>query len=309
MRRLALGLAVAMVTATACGGRSGGGASTAVFVPERAATAGDRLLAKVPAGAQVLVEIDLARLRANPVVGPTITEMFAAGLDVPGAGAGAAPGAVGALAAAPLADARFVILAAYRVGTASATTLTIVDGGVRPDAALDLGDGVWALAPEGDAPALIATAGGGASVRGDDALMAVRASVMPDAADGASLRAAARLDEVGRAALATALGLPAAPAVVSAWGDVADDLAVRVALSDGAVVASARTPTWLSPLKRLIERAATADAIRALGLAPSIAGTEIERVGAGFQVTLVIGPARLARAVERLRAHRGAPPS
>src|SRR5688572_8932413 len=41
-------------------------------VPPRAATGGDGLLGLLPAGADVVVELDMARLRDNPVVGALV---------------------------------------------------------------------------------------------------------------------------------------------------------------------------------------------------------------------------------------------
>ena len=41
-------------------------------VPVTRPTAGSPLLAHIPAGADVVAELDLARLRANPIVGPPL---------------------------------------------------------------------------------------------------------------------------------------------------------------------------------------------------------------------------------------------
>ncbi len=296
MTRALLAL-VAAGAAAACGG---GDTASPVFVPERAATAGDRLLARLPPGAQVVVEIDLARLRANPVVGAAIGETLAAGPAVPGA-----PAAL----AAPLADAATVILVAYRVGTPEAATITMVSGGTRPDIGLDLGDGVWALAPEGETAALVLAAGGGPSLATDARLLAVRAWAMPAAADGASLRLTAVLDATAQASLAGALGLTAAPAAVSLWGDVADDLAVVALLADEqpTVVRAAR-PAWLRGITRMIQRVARSDEIRTVGLSRSIAEADLRREAGGVRLALIVGPGRLARAVERFRANRGVAP-
>src|SRR5688572_33002013 len=58
----------------ACGGYqpAAGSPSRTPLVDERPATAGTPLLALLPAGADVVVELDLARLRANPTVGPVL---------------------------------------------------------------------------------------------------------------------------------------------------------------------------------------------------------------------------------------------
>ena len=73
--------------------------------PAIARTAGDELLKYVPAGAQLVIEIDLARLYENPTIGAAATRAIAApdaSLIVPRVDA-------------PLANARMVVLAAYDV--------------------------------------------------------------------------------------------------------------------------------------------------------------------------------------------------
>ncbi|MCB9562763.1 MAG: hypothetical protein H6708_20370 [Kofleriaceae bacterium] len=77
-----------------------------------------------------------------------------------------------------------------------------------------------------------AAAGDVATAAGDDALRALRAAAMPARADGAALRVTARLGFDARISLAGLVGVEVAPAAVSVWGDVADDLAV-VAVLDG----------------------------------------------------------------------------
>jgi hypothetical protein len=262
-------------------------------VPDRAMTAGDRLLSRLPLGAQLLVEVDLARLRANPVVGSVVGDALRAGSS----------GAVSsAVLAGPLAQADTVVLAAYRVGTAAATTVTVVAGGQRPADALDLGDGVWGLAPEGEIAGLLMAADGGPSTADDLPLLAVRAWAMPAAGDSASVRITARLDSTGQHALAGALNLAAAPATVSLWGDVADDLAVVVHLADEAEASRGRPPAWLRGVSRLIQQAARADEFRTIGLSKPIALADLRREPGGARWELVVDPGQLRRAVRRFRS-------
>jgi len=113
-------LLLVLAAVCACGGGRGagsGGAST----PVRPASTVERMLALLPEGAQVLVELDLARLRANQVVGGLATQA----LGQLGADAHV-PGLPVAVQGSPLANADVVVLAAYGVGTAQATTLILL---------------------------------------------------------------------------------------------------------------------------------------------------------------------------------------
>jgi hypothetical protein len=285
-----------LVLLAACG--SGGGSATmasSVTVPPRAANAGDPLLAVLPAGAELLIEVDLARIVANPVVGAIASEVLA---GPPVDGTPLAP-------TASLDGATAVALASYRTGTPDATTITVVAGGTRPPEGLDLGGDRWALAAEGDVAALLATTAGGESLAGDAALLAVRAWAMPAAADGAALRVTARLPAAARSALAESLSVATAPATVSVWGDVLDDLALVVRLADEP--RSRRRPPWLAALSRLRDRAAADATVGALGLARPIADAEIRADDGGVRVAVVISPGRLRRAVARWQARQTPP--
>ncbi|HUQ07824.1 MAG TPA: hypothetical protein VM261_35260 [Kofleriaceae bacterium] len=251
-------------------------------------TAGDALLSQLPYGAEIVVEVDLARLRANPVVGALASEALAGEAPVPGG------------PAAPLDGASAVAFGAYNIGTPAASTITVVAGGTRPPEGIDLGDGRWALSVEGDTAAILATDAGGPSVTSDGALQTARAWAMPAAADGASLRIAARLGADARAGLADVLGIESAPAVVSVWGDVADDLAVIVKLADQP---HGKKPAWLPGLARTLTRAAALPQVNGLGLSRPITDAEIRREKSGVTVTVIVAPGRLRRAVDRWRTH------
>lgn len=285
--------ALPLAALAACGGAGSGGAGATVNLPERAATAGDALLAQLPIGAEIVVEVDLARLRANPVVGAVASEIFTA------------PPAIEGAPAASLDDASAVAFGAYNIGTPAASTITIVAGGTRPPEAIDLGDGRWALALEGETPALLETDAGGPSAAGDVALMTARAWAMPPAAEGASLRVAATLSSDARASLAEALGVESAPAVVSVWGDVADDLAVIVRMADKP---HGKKPTWLPGVARTVARAAALPQVNALGLSPPLTEADIRREKSGVTLTVIVAPGRLRRAVDRWRAQAAASP-
>lgn len=262
----------------ACGGSAP--APAPISVPTRAATAGDALLPYVPVGAAVLVELDLARLRANPTVGAVARGL----ID----GAGAPQDAV---APAALVGAEAAVLATYAPGAPDARTITVVRGGQRPATAVALAVDVWALADEGATADLLAAASTG-GVTADRALMAMRAAVMPAGADGAAIRLTARLDGPARRELGSLFDEPRPPAAVAAWLDVADDLATVVWL-DG--VTPATVEGWR-------DRVAAALPVRAIGAAPAIAAGRVEARGGGAVATIVIGPGRLARAVARWQA-------
>ncbi|HLL21251.1 MAG TPA: hypothetical protein VK427_03920, partial [Kofleriaceae bacterium] len=74
--------ALVLVVVAACGGRGARRTATPAPLPE-AKTVSDRIVNLLPPGAQIVVEIDLARLRANPVVGETFTKVLAAPPDFP----------------------------------------------------------------------------------------------------------------------------------------------------------------------------------------------------------------------------------
>lgn len=269
----------ALAVLGACGGR--GAAAPPVTVPARATTAGDALLPYVPAGAAVLLEVDLARLRANPTVGAAARGL----IDGDGAGGAAA------VAPAALAGAAAAVLATYAPGQPEARTITVVRGGQRPATAVALAADIWALADEGETAALLAAPGTG-GVTADRALMAMRAAVMPAGADGAALRLTARLDAAARRELGALFDERTPPAAVAAWLDVADDLAAVVWLDgvDATTVAGWR------------DRLAAALPVRAIGVAPAVAAGRVEARGGGAVATIVIGPGRLARAVARWQA-------
>ncbi|HVK83920.1 MAG TPA: hypothetical protein VM513_07425, partial [Kofleriaceae bacterium] len=83
---------VALLVLVACGGSSTKPPVTTQAQRPQIATAADRILPLLPEGAQVVIEIDLARLRANAVVGPLVTKA----LD--GEGLPALPGAFAGIA-------------------------------------------------------------------------------------------------------------------------------------------------------------------------------------------------------------------
>ena len=315
--------------ALGCGGRA-----PSITTPEPAPVGTERLLAMLPQGAQVVIEVDLARLRANAVVGAVVTRALAepdaapeAGTPGDPQGATAAAWLRGALHSAapesPLAAADQVVLAAYGVGTAQAATLTVLAAPRDIPGAARLAEGVYAIGPPEwveQAEQRIAMAGTGAAgsaLRAAPELLALRAHAMPAEAPGASLRMTAQLSFDARIALARQTGLDVAPAQISAWGDVADDLALVVdcdASDAGSAAAGARRPgggdasrRLSTTLRTVLTGIAELPAIRRLGLPPSIEGARLIARGGWVRAIIAVGPAHLHRVVERAVELLGAP--
>ncbi|RMH42811.1 MAG: hypothetical protein D6689_07050 [Deltaproteobacteria bacterium] len=290
--RAARWAAAAAIAAAACGGPA---ARPPEPVPQaarpRLPTAGDPLLAWLPAGANVVVELDLARLRSNPVVGPVAA---AAATQLPARMSG-------------LAGADVVVLAAYAVGGAEADSVLLVRGGGAPPAtAVALDAGVVALGP----PALVARveavrAGRGRAVAEDDVFMRLRDAAMPERAGAATVRVTARLDFDARLGLARLLGADDVPASASVWADVVDDAAAVAVLAgeragDGRALAAA--------IDRWRARWAADPRARAAGVAQLADRVRVDERGAVARAVWVVGPRALRRTARRLARRLGAPP-
>ncbi len=284
--------ALAALVLVACSGsgtgRTGSGQRRAgpSSVPARANTAGDVLLAKLPYGADSIVELDLARLRSNSVVGTLATSLMQSsdGGDALGLGDSA-------LDAIDL-----VVFVSYDLGSKKSGTLTVVRGagvntwrrGHRMDATtVALGD-----------PALLtrlrAVARGAPSLAQDWALLGVRTRAMPEKARAATVRVSARLGFDARVSLAAAFRLDEVPASVSVWGDVVDDLAVVGLFGATSPKEAARLTRALG---RWRNRVAGEIAAWDVGLGFVVRRTVVERRGAAARALLHIGPRRLARYV------------
>src|SRR5215831_18528900 len=191
-------LAAPWLAAAGCGGGQG-----ALLAPSSAASApaspADRLLALVPQGAQIVVEIDLARLRGNPVVGAVVARALAE-----------RSGEVAGMPAPPLAVADQLVLAAYGVGTAQAATLTVLAAPRDIAGATRLADGLYAVGPPEwieqaqQRAALVAEPA--IAIRAEPELLALRGHAMPANAPGAALRITARLPFDARISLARQTG-------------------------------------------------------------------------------------------------------
>lgn len=305
LHHLAIGVAVA-AAALSCGGDRP--PVTAPVAPAPPATLAERMLAMLPPGAQVVIEVDLARLRGNPVVGDVVTRVVADAEALPAG-----------VPSSPLAEVDQVVLAAYGVGTAQAATLTVLAAPHPPAGATAIGDGVYAVGPPEWVDQIqqrVALAGTGESkfaITAPAELLALRRHAMPEHAPGASLRVTARLPFDARIALARQTGLDAAPAQLSAWADVADDLALIVdcdASDPGDAGAKAKAGSKEGDAPRRLEAtlrgalAAVADQpwARALGLPAALGSARFTTHGSWVRLIVAIGPARLRRVVERARS-------
>jgi hypothetical protein len=291
IRRRLAGLLIACLAASCS--RDARPAQETASVPARRATAGDRILAFAPSGAEAVLEIDLARLRRNPAVGPLVRAVTA--------GQVARPDLVGA--------ADLLVFVSYRIGESDAGQLVFAAGAEveRLPGARVLEPDLAAIGP----PALLdrvdlVRAGAAPALATDRALLRVRALAMPERAHGASLRMAARLGFEARLSLARRLELDAVPAWLSVWADVADDLAA-VALLGGDGPGEARD--LARAVERVRNRVARSGPTRRLGLARTVAGTEVNVRGNEVRTVLVVGPQRLERLVSRVLARLTAPPA
>jgi hypothetical protein len=128
---------------------------------------------------------------------------------------------------------------------------------------------------------------------------------MPAKAPGAALRMTARLSFDARVALARQTGLEAAPAQLSIWGDVVDDLVI-VLEADAADPGDRRGKQAVARLEAAL-RAALASlagepAVAALGLPRSLTGAKLAVRGTWIRAIIAVGPEHLKRVAARASA-------
>ncbi len=306
-------LAVALVVILGCGSNQ----KTTTSEPETPSftSTADRILPLFPDGAQVIVEVDLARLRANPVVGALITQIVAGDIAAP------MPGEVPPLS---LAHVDTMVMASYGVGTSSAATIIVLATADPVPSGITLADGLVVLGPsewtaQVEARAAIAGVTGAnttPTLAAPKELRTLRDHAMPPKAPGASLRITARLPFDARVALGRATGLDTPPAQLSIWGDVVDDMVIIVDLdaSDPGDTAkrskdkSSATKRMEASLRGVLAGLANETALELVGFGPSIEGAEIVTRGSWVRAIIAVGPKRLARIVDRAKALLAAPP-
>ena len=281
----ALVVAVALV---ACGGRNH---PTTSSVPSRALTNGDRVVDLLPDGVQVVIEIDVARLRRNEVVGAVVAKA----LDTGGSKL---------VTEAPLEGVDEIVLAAYGVGTSNAATITVLVTKKDISGARRISEDIVALGPPDwvDQIARRAAIGG---ARAPAELLKLRDRAMPAGATGAAVRVTARLAFDARVSLARQLGVDGAPAQLSAWGDVADDLAIVIdadAADPGDKDPKAAAARLATTMRRALASVADDSTVRALGVLESLRDARVKVGGTWVRTIIAIGPEHLRRVVARADA-------
>jgi hypothetical protein len=278
---------------------------TTPVAPPKIPSLADRMVALLPDGAQIVVELDLSRLRANAVLG----ELASSALAKLGADSHV-PGLPVTVAGSPLASADELVLAAYAVGTEQASTVSLlatktdVPGGVRLSPELvALGTDQWT----GQLQARAALAD---QLTIPDELRQLRSHAQPQGTNGAVLRVTARLSFDARVALARMTGVETAPARISLWADVADDVAVVIdadAVDPGDKAAKDSSKRLAHTIRELLASLEDEPAVRALGVAPSLDGARLVAQGTWVRTIVAVGPRHLARVVERARGMLAAP--
>lgn len=288
----------ALLVLAACGGHAHPAADIAT-VPPRPVAITDRILALLPEGAQVIVEVDLARLRANPVVGEVAKQALAQlGADA------RLPGLPVAVQGSPLAAADAIVLAAYGVGTDQAATVIVLAAKGDVAGATRLSPELVALGPD-DWVGQLQVRATLTGLSTPEAVRRLRDHAMPPGATGAVLRVTARLPFDARIALARQTGLDAAPAQLSVWADVADDFAMIVdadAVDPGDKAGKDAARHLVATIRGALETAADTSSIRSLGVPTSLTGARLVAQGTWVRTTIAIGPRHLARVIERARA-------
>lgn len=197
--------------------------STLPYLP-KLDSPGVSLLAFLPPDADAVVEVDVKRLRENPVVGHLFASIL--GLGTPSV-------VVSGGLAELIGDADVLVAAAYGIGSDDAATLVVLRGenfrgaslGAKNATLVDdttIAIGSEELRKKSQAIALASEDG----MFADRAFLKARDAAVPDGAPGAVMRLAARLTPRTRVAAAGRLHLDQVPSVASVWFDVADDAAL-----------------------------------------------------------------------------------
>ncbi|HEY4181528.1 MAG TPA: hypothetical protein VGM90_31995 [Kofleriaceae bacterium] len=297
-----------LVLIAACGGSSKH-PTTSMAETFEAKGPTDRILALLPDGAQVIVELDLARLRANPVVGALVTSAILGG---------AGDRLPAEVAAEPLATADALVLAAYGVGTGKAATVIVLATKNAVPNGVPLGEGLVALGPSDwtgqlEARAAIAgvTNGDAPKIMPPKDMMEVRDHAIPPKAPGSSFRLTARLPFDARVELARELNLDTVPSELSIWADFVDDFAIIIDADagDGGKASKDDVKRLDKATRRMLIGLTSEPAVKLLGLVPSIENARITAQGAWLRTIVVVGPDRLSRVVERAKTMMPKAPS
>jgi hypothetical protein len=297
--------AAALLAVIACGGGGRARQLPATTPAPHVVTGTEHVLALLPDGAQLIVEIDLARLRKNAVVGDVASKALAQlGADA------RIPGMPLAVMGSPLAGAETVVMAAYGVGTAQAATVTILQTKADLADSTRLTPDLVAIGPDEWTSQLASRAAIDAqhALAPSEELLRLRDHAMPPGATGAVIRVTARLPFDARIAFARQTGLDAAPAQLSIWADVADDLAVVVdadAADPGDKAGREAARRLAGTIRTTLATVADDPTVRALGVPGSLTDAHFVTQGTWVRAIVAVGPNHLQRAVERARAMLG----
>src|SRR5262245_43449726 len=147
-------------------------------------------------------------------------------------------------------------------------------------------------------------------IRAQPELLALRDRAMPPNAPGASLRITARLPFDARVALARQTGIEAAPAQLSVWGDVVDDMAIIVDVDPadpGEKNAKKAAAQMTGVVQRALATVGNFPEVRALGVIDSLENARIVSRGTWVRAIITIGPEHLKRAMVRANDLLGKP--
>ncbi|MGE3547376.1 MAG: hypothetical protein AB7L28_25845, partial [Kofleriaceae bacterium] len=115
----------------------------------------------------------------------------------------------------------------------------------------------------------------------------------------------AQLPFDARVALARQTGLDSAPARLSIWGDVVDDLVIIVdadASDPGDRRAKHPTKRLEIAMRTMLDALSVEPAVRALGISSSLRSAKLVTRGSWLRAIIAIGPSHLRRVVERSNA-------
>ncbi len=251
-------------------------------VVQRAQTLGDSLAAAAPPGADLLLEIDLARLRENSVVGKLLEKS-------------SNPSMLGQVDVLQHADALLILV--YGIGDTPRQLVVLRSSEADLPGATRLRPGLFAV---GDSRLLAqaeALQKGDPSMAEDRQLQRLRAQVMPEKARHASVRLAVRLNFDARVEVAAKAKVSEVPVSMALWGDVEDDLAIVMELQTDKDRGTERMAQAISALAK---RLSAHPYIRYLGLSKPIQNARVTRTATSVRVVLVIAPKRLTFLVHRL---------
>lgn len=292
-RPLAALIGLLLLGAPACRARN----SKAVARRDAAAaplSADERVVALLPAGAQLVIEFDMKRLRAHPLLGDlwgTVAEVLK---TVGASKALAAPGL--GTQFDPVLDADLLVVGAYDIGSPAARTVTLSRGAVAPPGGILVADGIYAVGPDGMVGEMIARAGTPGALPA--AFRVLRQAPMPAGATGAIVRATGRWPKTSATDLQGFLGTSVVPTDVALWFDAVDDAALVVhAHIDDELARS----TFVSSLQGAAATLATSPWARALMLSKALAAVKVGQRDEAVVMVILVGPKRLTQVALAMR--------